>query len=99
MNVAGSLDSNGCDIENSFVLNLRLKHAMECRLCVSCGTSTIEIEERYRMSEKHKRKEGIAVKIDELELPEPYWFKRGMHNFLYRKKSDRSLSIHASNNA
>lgn len=52
--MAGSLDSNGCDIENSFVLNLRLKHAMECRLCVSCGTSAIEIEERYRKSEKHK---------------------------------------------
>ena len=53
--MAGSLDSNGRDIENSFVLNLRLKRAVQCRLCVSCGTSAIEIEERCRKNEKRKR--------------------------------------------
>lgn len=42
----------GCDIENSFVLNLRLNRAVERWLCVIRGTSSIEIEESYRKSEK-----------------------------------------------
>ena len=56
--MAGSLDSNGRDIENSFVLNLRLKRAVECRLCVSCGTSAIEIEERREKAQERQRRRG-----------------------------------------
>lgn len=47
----------GCDIENSFVLNLRLNRAVERWLCVIRGTSSIEIEERYRKSEKGWKRE------------------------------------------
>lgn len=71
----------GCDIENSFVLNLRLNRAVERWLCVIRGTSSIEIEERYRKSEKGWKRDENRT----LDRNYPVRM-HGMHNFPYVKK-------------
>lgn len=72
----------GCDIENSFVLNLRLNRAVERWLCVIRGTSSIEIEERYRKREKGSGKREMRTGPNRNYPVRMH----GMHNFLYMKK-------------